>query len=91
MDTTSEKLFNDGYYNTETLTADECAQISTYLKLEDVDAVTPNWRPLMHGIPMTLGASGFSCNVTQAWKSRTNLQWISKDTEYRYIENDDVS
>ena len=90
MDTTSEKLFNDGYYNTETLTAEECAEISMRLKLED-EPITPNWRPVLHGVPMTLGSSGFHCNITQAWKSRTNLQWVDKDTQYRYIDNDDVS
>ena len=88
MDTTSEKLFNDSYYNMETLNADECAQISTFLKLEDEDAVTPNWRPLHHGVPMTLTSDGFFCPMTRVWKSRTNLQWIDNKTPYRYLDND---
>ena len=91
MDTTKEKLFNDGYYNTETLNADECAQISTFLKLEGEEAITPNWRPVLHGVPMTLTNDSFVCPITGAWKSRTNLQWIDKSTAYRYIENDDLA
>lgn len=87
MDTTSEKLFNDSYYNTETLNAEECAEISMRLKLED-EPVTPNWRPVMHGIPMSLTSSGFQCPVTKSWKSRTNLHWVDKDTAFSYIEND---
>lgn len=90
MDTSSEKLFNDSYYNTETLNAEECAEISKRLKLED-DPVTPNWRPIMHGVPMVLADGGFNCTVTRAWKSRTNMQWMDKDTQYCYIENDNVS
>ena len=90
MDTTSEKLFNDSYYNTETLNADECAEISMRLKLED-EPITPNWRPVLHGVPMNLKSSGFECPVTKSWKSRTNLNWVDEDTQYRYIENDDAS
>ena len=85
MDTSTEKLFNDGLYGTETLNADECALISTYLGLEGEDAVEPNWRPLVNGVPMTLKPSGFFCEVTGGWKSRTHLEWVSKDTPYEYI------
>ena len=85
MDTSTEKLFNDGLYGCETLNADECALISTYLGLEGEDAVEPNWRPLVNGAPMTLKSCGFFCEITGGWKSRTNLQWISKDTPYGYI------
>ena len=86
MDTSTEKLFNDGLYGCETLNADECALISTYLGLEGEDAVEPNWRPLVNGVPMTLKSCGFFCEITGGWKSRTNLQWIHKDTPYGYIE-----
>ena len=85
MDTSTEKLFNDGLYGCETLNADECALISTYLGLEGEDAVEPNWRPLVNGVPMTLKSCGFFCEITGGWKSRTHLEWINKDTPYGYI------
>ena len=86
MDTSTEKLFNDGLYGCETLNADECALISTYLGLEGEDAVEPNWRPLVNGVPMTLKSCGFFCEITGGWKSRTHLEWINKDTPYGYID-----
>ena len=85
MDTSTEKLFNDGLYGCETLNADECALISTYLGLEGENAVEPNWRPLVNGVPMTLKSCGFFCGITGGWKSRTHLEWINKDTPYGYI------
>ncbi len=85
MDTSTEKLFNDGLYGCETLNADECALISTYLGLEGEDAVEPNWRPLVNGVPMTLKSCGFFCEVTGSWKSRANLQWVNKDTPYTFV------
>ena len=84
MDTTSEKLFNDALYNCETLGAGECAEISELLELEADEAVFPDWRPLHNGGPMELTSKGFKCPVTNSWKSRTNLQWIHKDTPYTY-------
>ncbi len=83
MNTSEEKLFNDGLYGVETLDADECAQITE--RIREDEPVFPNWRPIYNGVPMTLTTDGFHCGVTGAWKSRTSLEWIDKKTDWVYV------
>ncbi len=84
--TGTEKLFNDSYYSTETLTAEECAEITELLGMEGEDSIEPNWRPLCCGVAMNLRKRQFQCCNCTRWCSRSHLAWIYIDTPYSYID-----